>query len=393
MTFLKMGSLLNMQHSNKLDISKSLRNLDNSDIADNLFHYDYNTKHLLSLLEKNIALDDPSYMSSFRSFEGEVFENFTYEKLLRFAVTNDYITKFVLKGFHQNKHKAYANTLSISEKEQIVYRTKSREISEFDAMFVTKENELYFVEMTLVKSVLKLRRRLRKKKALLEIIFPNYEIKALIILNDGATGSKQFPDYCKVWFTKEFSASDVLEYIISKEKRKLVPKVKIKSANMIEAHELKLHPFRYYNTMSWITKTIRSHKKHIVDMKFLTNFKVQRYHDLYNKFYVGYLTIENAKNLLNLTDEYKEDQRVVVALEKKHSEEIILTYYIQTGRKRLYLYTVEEDNKISKEKKDPYGITVTEVFHINKQMDTSYEMNLTHIGVVKKLLKERFKSL
>jgi hypothetical protein len=372
-----------------LEMSQSIRDLDNRNILDNLFHYDYNTKHLLSLINKGIELDDPAYLSSYRSFEGEVFENFIYEKLLRYAEKNEYISKFILKGFHQNKHKAYANTLSISEKEQIVYRTKSREISEFDAMFVTKENELYFVEMTLVRNVLKLRRRLRKKKALLEIIFPNYEIKALIILNDGATGAKQFPDYCKVWFTKEFTAANVLEYIISKNKRTLAPKEKINGGCMIEAHELKLHPFRYYNTMSWITKTIRSHKKHIVDMTFLYNPKIQRYHDLYNKFYVGYLTIENAKDMLKLTGEYKEDQRVVVAIEKKHSDEIVLTYYIQTGRKALWLYSVEE-GKIIKEKKDPYGITVTEVFHTNKQMDSSYELNMTHIKVLKKLLKDRF---
>ncbi|MEA2073168.1 MAG: hypothetical protein U9O86_06240 [Campylobacterota bacterium] len=373
-----------------INISKSIRNLDNKDIEDNLFHYDYNTKHLLSLIAKGIDLDDPSYLSSYRSFEGEVFENFVYEKLLRYAQNNDEIDKFVLKGFHQNKCKAYANTLSISEKEQIVYRTKSREISEFDAMFVTKNNELYFVEMTLVKSVLKLRRRLRKKKALLEIIFPNYEIKALIILNDGATGAKQFPDYCKVWFTKEFSAKDVLEYITSTEKRTLIPKEKINGGCMIEAHELKLHPFRYYNTMSWITKTIRSHKKHVIDMSFLMNSKVQRYHNLYNKFYVGFLSVGSAKGMLGLTEEYNENQRVVVALEKKHSDEIVLTYYIQKGRKNLYLYSFDDDGKLSREKKDPYGITVTEVFHSNKQMDSSYELNMTHIKVIKKLLKDRY---
>ena len=373
------------------NISESIQNLDSYDIADNLFHYDYNTKHLLSLIKSGMNPEDPSYMSSFRSFEGEVFENFVYEKLLRYAKNNSNIDKFILKGFHQNRHKAYANTLSISEKEQIVYRTKSREISEFDAMFVTKDNELYFVEMTLVKSVLKLRRRLRKKKALLDIIFPNYEVKALIILNEGATGTKQFPDYCKVWFTKEFCAADVLEYITSKNKRKLLPKEIISGAPMIEAHELKLHPFRYYNTMSWITKTIRSHKKHIIDMSFLMSFKIQRYQDLYNKFYIGFISIDDAKNLLNLTEEYKEDQRVVVALEKKHSDEIILTYYIQTGRKKLYLYTPEE-NRVSKEKKDPYGITVTEVFHINKMMDDSYALTLANLSVIKKLLKERFAS-
>ena len=374
-----------------LDISKSIKNLDNYDIADNLFHYDYNTKHLLSLIKKGIDKEDPSYLSSYRSFEGEVFENFVYEKLLRYARDDENIEKFILKGFHQNRHKAHANTLSISEKEQIVYRTKSREISEFDAMFITKDKELYFVEMTLVKSVSKLRKRLRKKKALLDIIFPNYDVKALIILNEGATGTKQFPDYCKVWFTKEFCAADVLAYITSQNRRKLLPKVKISGPCMIEAHTLKLHPFRYYNTMSWITKTIRSHKKHIIDMSFLMSFKIQRYQDLYNKFYIGYLNIEDGKSLLNLTEEYSEDQRVVVALEKKHSDEIVLTYYIQTGRKKLYLYSIEE-SKITKEKKDPYGITVTEVFHINKLMDDSYKLSLANIGVIKKLLKERFES-
>lgn len=374
-----------------LEISQSIKNLEKEDIADNLLHYVYNTRHLLSLIKKGIDLEDPSYLSSYRSFEGEVYENFIYEKLLRYAQENDYITKFVLKGFHQNKCKAYANTLSISEKEQIVYRTKSREISEFDAMFITKNNELYFVEMTLVKSVLKLRRRLRKKKALLEIIFPNYTIKSLIILNEGATGAKQFPSYCKVWYTKEFSAAEVLEYITKLDKQKLLPKDKISSKKMIEAHTLKLHPFRYYNTMSWITKTIRASKKYIIDMNFLMNDKIQRYHDLYNKFYVGFLVVKDMRNLLNLKeDEYTDEQRVVVALEKKHSDEIVVTYYIQTTRKNLHLYSFNE-GKLVKEKKDPYGITVTEVFHINKLMNEHYLLNISQVNTIKKLLKERFK--
>lgn len=59
-----------------LDISQSIQSLDPSDIADNLFHYEYNTKHLLSLIKKGIDVEDPAYMSSFGSFEGEVCENF-----------------------------------------------------------------------------------------------------------------------------------------------------------------------------------------------------------------------------------------------------------------------------------------------------------------------------
>jgi len=375
-----------------LEISDSIKLLNKDDISDNLLHYDYNTKHLLSLIAKDIDRDDPAYLSSYRSFEGEAYENFLYEKLLRYAEKDDYIESFILKGFHQNKKHAYANTLSISEKEQIVYRTKSREISEFDAMFTTVNNELYFVEMTLVKSVLKLRRRLRKKKALLEIVFPNYEIKALIILNEGATGVKQFPDFCKIWFTKEYSASDVLEYIMPKQKQKKVlsKKEKTWSSKMIEAHTLKLYPFRYYNTMSWITKSLRNHKKHILDMKFLMNENTQRYQDLYNKFYIGYLNIDDAKKLLGLNETYNKEQKVVVAIEKKFSDEIILTYYLQKTRKNLMLYSLDLNNKTVKEKKDPYGITVTEVFHISKQMDESYLLTLFNIKTIKKLLKDSF---
>jgi len=380
-----------------LDISKSIKVLDDNDISDNILHYEYNTKHLLSLIEKGIDKDDPLYLSSFRSFEGEVFENFIYEKLLRYAQNNDDIVKFVLKGYHQNRFKSLPNTLSISEKQQIVYRTKSREISEFDAMFITKNNELYFVEMTLVKSVLKLRKRLRKKKALLEIVFPNYEIKALIILNDGATGVKQFPDYCKIWFTEEFSAQKVLDYIILnkniKKDKTLQPKDKIKSKKMVEAHSLKLHPFRYYNTMSWITKILRSHKKYILDMNFLYNHKIQRYHNLYNKFYIGFLHVGDVQKLLSLDlSEYDSSQRVVVALEKKHTDEIVLTYYIQLNRKTLYLYSFNDEGVLSKEKKDPYGITVTEVFHMNKMMDESYLLTFGNLKVIKRLLKEKFTS-
>jgi len=373
-----------------LEISKSIRTLDDSDISDNLFHYDYNTKHLLSLIKKGIDKEDPSYMSSFRSFEGEVFENFIYEKLLRYAEQNDAVDKFILKGYHQNRFKSHPNTLSISEKQQIVYRTKSREISEFDAMMITKDKELYFVEMTLVKSVIKLRKRLRKKKALLEIIFPNYEVKALIILNSGATGTKQFPSYCKVWFTDEFSAQNVLDYIQNPHAKKLKPTEIIKSEKMLEAHKLKVHPFRYYNTMTWITKTIRSHKKHVLDMYFLMNHKIQRYHDLYNKFYIGYMSIEESAELLDLNiDDYQAEQRVVVAIEKKHSDEIVLTYYIQKTRKNLLLYSFDDDGVMSKEKKDPYGITVTEVYHINKVMNDSYSLNMYDIKKIKKLLKDK----
>jgi hypothetical protein len=117
--------------------------------------------------------------------------------------------------------------------------------------------------------------------------------------------------------------------------------------------------------------------------------KVQRYHDLYNKFYVGYILASEMREELNLDKSIKDDHKVIVALEKKHSDEIVVTYYVQQTRKILFLYSYDDSGKIVKEKKDPYGITVTEVYHVNKMMDEHYFLNRAHIETIKKLLEEK----
>lgn len=371
-----------------LEATESIINLKEDDIDDNVLYYDYNIKHLLSLIKAGVAEDDNRYLSSFRSFEGEVFENYMYEKLLAYVQVQDEIEKFVLKGHHQNKDKAYANTLSISEKSQIVYRTKSREIGEFDALIFTKK-ELYFVEMTLVKSVIKLKKRLRKKKALLETIFPEYDVKSLIILNDGVTGTKQLPDYCKVWVTKPFSSQKVLDYLKDKKSYIKKPKKIIQSDKLVEAHTLEVFAFRYYNILSWITRSLRSKQGQLINMQFLTDPLTQRYHDLYTKIYLGYMKPEEFKKIADI----KNDQNVMVALEKKHSDEIVVTYYIQHSRKKLDFISFDDKNVMSIEKKDPYGITVTEVYHITKMMDDSFLLTANNISTIKKLLKQQTTSL
>ena len=85
----------------------------------------------------------------------------------------------------------------------------------------------------------------------------------------------------------------------------------------------------------------------------------------------------------------KNDMPVVVALEKKHSDEIIITYYIQHSRKKLDFISFDTQDVMSIEKKDPYGITVTEVYHITKMMDQSYLLTAQNINTIKKLLQQR----
>lgn len=366
-----------------LEINDSIVNLDKREIADNLLYYNYNIKHLLSLLKRNISEDDVKYISAYRSFEGEVFENFMYEKLLVYANNNPDIEKFILKGHHQNRRYNHSNTLSISQQSQIVYRTKTREISEFDAMMFTK-TDLYFVEITLVKSVSKLKKRLRKKQALLETIFPNYNIKALIILNEGAVGVQQLPDYCTVWITKPFSAKDVLEYLKSKHKALKKPKQIFTNKKFIEAFELQIFPFKYYNILSWITKSVRLKNQDIIDVDFLVSAPIQRYHNLYSKFYFGYMRGKDFNDMYSYDANGNQD--VIVAIEKKHTEELVLTYYIQYSRKKLYYLYFDKNDALCVEKKDPYGITTTEVYHIARMMDKRYLLLPSDIKKVQSIL-------
>jgi hypothetical protein len=367
-------------------ISKSITRLDDEDIGDNLLYYKYNIKYLLSLLRKGVAKDDVRYLSSYRSFEGEVFENYIYEKLLVYVQHESRIMKFVLKGHHQKRAYNHSNTLSISEKSQIVYRTKTREISEFDAMMFTKE-ELFFVEITLVKSVTKLKKRLRKKKALLETIFPNYKIKALIILNEGVGGVRQLPDYCTVWVTKQFSAENVLEYLQDPKKYKRKPRQTFRNEKLIEAYSLKIYPFKYYNVLLWIAKSLRlENKADVLDLDFLTDPLTQRYHNLYTKLYIGYLPKEEFAKLYSYNIEGSHD--VFVALEKRHNNTIMLTYYIQYNRKRLEYLCPDENGKLCMEKKDPYGITVTEVYHMHKMMHPGYTLQAQEIQKIERSLEK-----
>ncbi len=366
-----------------LKVSKSIINLDDSDIADNLLYYDYNVKHLISLKKKGLDEEDNAYLSAYRSFEGEVFENFIYEKLVRYASEHEKITEFVLKGPHRKRSKAIPNALSVNWKGQIVYRTKRNEIGEFDGL-IFAEKTLYFVEMTLVKSVSNLKKRLRKKKALLEVIYPDYDVKALLILNEGATGVNQLPDYCTVWLTKPYSAHKVFEWMTAKDRRRQKFR-RVHAKNLVDAENIKTTFFRYYDTLTWILRKLRGHKQHLIDMRFMKTSKFIRYHDLFTKVYLGFIEVEEFKKLCPDL-KFPENVTILVSLEKEHSGKVSVVYFMQHARKKVDYITVQDGN-VAVMRKDPYGVTVTEVVHIIKTMHPTHKLTVEEIGKVETLLE------
>jgi len=360
----------------------SIANLNMDDIGDNLLYYHYNVKHIMKLDEKGIDKESPNYLSAYRSFEGAVYENYLYEKLLLYAKENPQLGNFLLKGPHAKNKTSHKNSLHVSNKGQIIYKTRAIELGEFDALFFD-DKKIIFVEMTLIKSVTNLKRRLRKKKALLEILFPKHDIEALIILNKSVTGSRQLPKYCTVWLTKLFDAKDVYAWLTSNPKSKRKPFLYPKASNLVDDDKLKIHPFRYYNTLTWMMHSIRSKPKSILNVEFLKTEKCTRYIDLFTKVYIGYMDKKDFENLYPSVPDVTE--KVAVAIEKDHTGRLFLTYFMQYNRKKLVNVVIKE-KKPTVVKKDPFGVSVTEVFHILREIDSSYNISIKNIHVAEKLL-------
>lgn len=368
-------------------ISKAIAELDDSELGDNLLYYDYHIKHLLSLVKKGLGPDDDAFMSAYRSFEGEVFENYAYEMLLRYVKQHSYIKQFIVKGPHKKRTKAQPNALSVNWKGQIVYRIKRNEIGEFDAMFFT-DKELYFVEMTLVGSVTNLRKRMRKKRALLQTLFPHYKIKALLILNEGVTGISTLPDYATAWVTKPYSAAKVFEWLKQEKRPRRKPFKRISGKQIVDTDALKVHPFRYYNTLGWVLNKVRV-KKGVLNTQFLFSKTVQRYHDLFVKMYIGYMEPEAFKERFPAVAN-PNGARAYIAIEKEHTGGYILNFFLSHSRKNLELIT-ERNGQPHSVKKDPYGVTVTEISYISNVVKPQHALTSRQIdSIIHILERNRF---
>lgn len=364
-------------------ISQAIAELDDSELGDNLLYYDYHVKHLLSLMKKGLGPEDDAFISAYRSFEGEVFENYAYEMLLRYAKQHSFIKKFIVKGPHKKRTKAQPNALSVNWKGQIVYRIKRNEIGEFDALFFT-DKELYFVEMTLVGSVTNLRKRMRKKRALLQTLFPDYDIKALLILNEGVTGVNTLPDYATAWVTKPFSAANVFEWLKQPERPKRKPFKRIQGKQIVGTDTLKVHAFRYYNTLGWILNKTRV-KSGQINTSFLFSKTVQRYHDLFVKIYIGYMEHDVfAERFPGVPNPGK--ARTYIAIEKEHTGSYTINFFLSHSRKNLELIT-EKHGHVQRVKKDPYGVTVTEIAYISNIVKPRHALSSKDIDVIIHKLK------
>jgi hypothetical protein len=364
----------------KLNINKDIHNLNLSAIGSNLLFYSYHISFLKKLIAQNKDQEDPQYISSFSSFKGEIYENIIYELLLRYAITHKDITSFILKGPHQNKNVKNGKIgLQIDKNAQIVYKSGYKDISEFDGMFFT-EDSVYFVESTIVNTTSNLRKRLRKKKAILETLFPKLKVKALIILTDGATGTNVFPAYCTVWVTKDFDANGLLEKILKKEKGKFK---KVKSDKFVEVSSLDYYHFKYFDTLKFLLKKAHDVQSHKINLRFLRTNKVRRYFDIFTKIYIGYINEENFKALVPNVELEINDNIIYVVIEQKDNNKFAIVYYLRTKNKKLKRVEVL-DNRVDISDKDPKGFTNSEIKFMSYIITPAYSLHKNSIKYIEK---------
>ena len=361
-------------------ITNKIKNLEIGELKDNLFHYSYDSKTLKSLFKNNISKDNISYITAHSSFKGEIYENIIYELLMDYALNNDDIKGFVLKGPYQDmENKFIKSGLLIDRTSQIVFKSAYKDISEFDAMFFT-EDKLYFVEMSTSKKTSSLNKRLAKKYALLKMIFPSLEINALIVVTAGSVGLNNFPSYATIWVTKDLDDDDLIEKIIfaKKVKNDIQTLKSPRNSKFVEACKVKYKKFQYFPTLEWILNKSREHQKFTVDLKFFSSPKLGLYFDIFTKLYIGYTTTAEFLELYKEFDLKVKSDRIIVTIEKVNQTQLDIVYYAKETNGKLKRVRLEED-KISIKDKELDGFTNAEVRFFMKVLEEKHHLSVENI--------------
>ncbi|MDX9960928.1 MAG: hypothetical protein RBS32_05625 [Aliarcobacter sp.] len=365
---------------NQFIITEKIKKLDIHDIKENLFHYSYDSKSLKSLVKSNTSKEDISYISAYSSFKGEVYENIVYELLMQYAQEQPEITRFVLKGPYQDKENLYIKSgLLIDRSSQIVYKSAYKDISEFDALFFTKDS-LFFVEMSTSKKTSSLNKRLAKKYALLKMIFPTLNINALIVVTKGSVGLKNFPTYATIWLTNDLEDEELIEKIIfAKKVKNDIQTLKAPTnPKFIEALKVKYNKFQYFPTLEWILNKSRENPKFPVDLKFFSSAKLGLYFDIYTKLYIGYTTSQEFLTLYKDFDLKTKFDQVIVTIEKVNQTQLDLVYYAKETNGKLKRIRLEENN-VSIKDKELDGFTNAEVRFFMKVLEEKHHLTIDNI--------------
>lgn len=281
----------------------------------------------------------------------------------------------------------------MDRKSQIVYKSGYKDISEFDGLFFTKKC-VYFVESTIVKDTTGLRKRMRKKKSLLEVLFPKLTVRSLVILNEEATGVSAFPSFCTVWITKNLDVTHILENLKNFDEKTLKPFEKINSKKIDEVYNLEPSNFKYFASLNWILKQLKKDRSQAIDVEFLKSETIEKYYDIYSKIFIGLCSFEDFKNFNGKIDEkaYQEivnseieDDKVYVAIEKTHREKYVIVFFLKIVNGKLKRIEINEE-RVSIQNKDSKGFTYSEIKYLNFVFKHYHKLKSKQLKTIQKLI-------
>jgi len=274
--------------------------------------------------------------------------------------------------------------LLLNKKGQIVYRVRNKEIGEFDSLIFT-DKELYFVEMTLTGSVADLRKRLPKKRALLQLLFPRYDVKPLLVVSEEAVGLNALPEYCSVWQSKGVDTTELFHWIADGKPRKPRKYQPVIHKKIVKPSALEVRTFRYYDTLVWIYHSLQGKKPDPINLTFYRSAKFVRFHDLFTKVYVGKISAEEFRK--RYPDAPLYEPELYIAIEKDPLGGTFITYFHYHGRKSLTNVRIK-GNGLSAVKKDPMGMTVTELAFLSKVLRNEKLWSVERLRALEKTLEE-----
>ena len=121
-------------------------------------------------------------------------------------------------------------------------------------------------------------------------------------------------------------------------------------------------------------------------MGFLNRSDVVRYTELFTKIYIGYMSIEDLKAYCDY-DVPTKQTFAVISLEKEHTGALLLQFFVLHSRKKLDLIQIR-NNQMKVTRKDPYGISISEVVHTMRIMQEYKPFDVDSVKKIEQLLEK-----
>ncbi len=200
-------------------------------------------------------------------------------------------------------------------------------------------------------------------------------------------GVNVFPSYCRVWVTKALNDDKLIEDLIHNRNFKDRKFKELKAKKLIHSHEVKVAPFKYFDNLLWVLKSLRKEHKNILDFKFLESKKISKYFEIYSKFYIGHMSSDTFVRLLkylNITtisedialDKIQDDQIIVTIEQTKDGYSLI--YYLKIINEKLKKLEVNGEELVVSNK-DPKGFTASETKYMKFIFKKLYQLTIDDI--------------